>query len=48
MKKVLGIALTDRELQELCRILLDKDQEGALVFLEEHLRKPADEALQGG
>ena len=48
MKKVLGVALTDKELQELCRILLDKDQEGALLFLEDHLRKPANEALQGG
>lgn len=48
MKKALVVPLDDEELLELCRILLDRDEEGALQFLDEHLKRPADEALAGG
>ena len=48
MKKGLVVPLTDGELLELCRVLLDQDEEGALRFLDEHLKKPANEALDGG
>jgi len=48
MKKGLTIILTDEELLDLCRIILDKDAEGALQFVEKHLKKPANEALEGG
>lgn len=42
------LSLADEELLELCRILLDQDQEGALLFLEKHLRGKVNEALEGG
>ncbi|MBC7264015.1 MAG: hypothetical protein H5T64_06605 [Chloroflexi bacterium] len=48
MKKALVVPLTEEELQSLCRILLDRDEKEALRFLEEHLKKPANEALAGG
>lgn len=48
MKKALVVPLEDEELLELCRILLDQDAEGALEFVERHLKKPAHEALEGG
>jgi hypothetical protein len=48
MKKVLVVPLDDEQLLELCRILLDRDERGALQFLDEHLKKPANEALTGG
>ncbi len=48
MKKGLTIVLTDEELLDLCRIILDRDAEGALAFLDRHLRKPAHQALEGG
>jgi len=48
MKKSLSILLDDGELLELCRIMIDEDAEAALVFLEEHLKKPARHALEGG
>ncbi len=48
MKKGLTIVLTDEELLDLCRIILDRDAEGALAFLDQHLRKPAQQALEGG
>jgi len=48
MKKALVVPLTDEELLDLCRILLDRDEEDALHFLEQHLKKPANEALAGG
>ncbi|UCC77558.1 MAG: hypothetical protein JSW37_04135 [Anaerolineales bacterium] len=48
MKKALVVPLDDEELLELCRILLDRDAEGALQFLDAHLKRPADEALTGG
>ena len=48
MKKSLSILLTDDELLDLCRILIDEDAEAALVFLEQHLKKPVKHALEGG
>jgi hypothetical protein len=48
MKKALVVPLNDEDLLELCRILLDRDEKGALRFLDEHLKKPANEALAGG
>jgi len=48
MKNVLLVTLTDSELLELCRILLDRDEAAALQFLGKYLKKPANEALQGG
>lgn len=48
MKKGLVIILTDEELVDLCRIILDRDAEGALEFLDRHLKKPAQQALEGG
>lgn len=48
MKKALVVPLEDEELLELYRILLDRDAEAALEFLEQHLKKPAHEALEGG
>lgn len=48
MKKALVVSLTEEELQSLCRILLDQDEKEALRFLEQHLKKPANEALSGG
>ena len=40
--------MTNEELLDLCRILLDWDEKDALRFLDEHLKKPANEALEGG
>ena len=48
MKKSLSILLDDEELLELCRIMIDEDAEDALAFLDQHLRKPARQALEGG
>jgi hypothetical protein len=48
MKKVLTIPLEDKEIIELCRILLDKDPEGALAFLQTHVKGKARELLEGG
>ena len=48
MKKALIVPLTDKELLELCRITLDKDAKGALQFVERHLKKQVEQALEGG
>ena len=48
MKKVLTIPLEDKEIIELCRILLDKDPEAALAFLQTHVKGKARELLEGG
>jgi len=48
MKKALVVPLTDEELLDLCRILLDRDEKDALRFLDEHLKKPANEVVEGG
>ena len=48
MKKVLTIPLEDEEIIELCRILLDKDPEGALTFLQTHAKGKSHDLLEGG
>jgi len=48
MKKGLTLTLEDAELIELCRVLIDKDAEGALEFLQAHLRGRARGLLEGG
>lgn len=48
MKKVLTIPLEDKEVIELCRILLDKDPDGALAFLQTHVKGKARDLLEGG
>ena len=36
------------ELVELCRILLDRDADAALLFLQHHLKGKARDLLEGG
>jgi len=48
MRKVLTIPLEDEEVIELCRILLDKDPDGALAFLQTHVKGKARDLLEGG
>ena len=48
MKKALVIPLEDEEAIELCRILMDKDPDGALAFLQAHVRNKARDLLEGG
>ncbi len=48
MKKALVIPLTDEELQELYRVLLDRDKSAALEFLDIHARAPLRKAMEGG
>lgn len=48
MKKGLTLILDDMELIELCRILLDRDADAALAFLQQHLKGKARDLLEGG
>jgi hypothetical protein len=48
MKKLLAISLADEEIIELCRILLDRDADGALEFLQTHVKSKARDLLEGG
>jgi hypothetical protein len=48
MKKGLILVLSEEELLELYRIILDRDAEAALEFLTKYLKKPAQQALEGG
>jgi hypothetical protein len=48
MKKGLTLILEDAELVELCRILLDRDADAALAFLQHHLKGKARDLLEGG
>lgn len=45
MKKSIILPLTDEELIELQRILLDSDTGGALAFLKNHLEKKVSAAI---
>jgi len=47
MKKSIILALTDEELIELQRIMLDGDQEQALRFLHGHFKDKARATLEG-
>jgi len=44
----LVVPLTDEELQELTRILLDRDEPAALDFLRRHLKPALHQAQDGG
>jgi len=46
MKKALVLVLTDEELIELERILIDEDREAAFVFLRRHVGNKAIDALE--
>lgn len=48
MKKGLTLILEDAELVELCRILLDRDADAALAFLQQYLKGKARDLLEGG
>jgi hypothetical protein len=47
MKKSISLTLTDEEIMELQRILLDEDREEALRFLKKHLNKKVQEVISG-
>jgi hypothetical protein len=48
MKKALVLPLTDKELQEVYRILIDRDKDAAWEFLNEYARAPLLNAMTGG
>ncbi|NPV07399.1 MAG: hypothetical protein HPY83_05460 [Anaerolineae bacterium] len=47
-KRTLLISLTEKELQEVIRILLDKDEEAALEFVDKHVKPAVHRVLDGG
>jgi hypothetical protein len=47
-KKAISIVLEDTDVIELARLLIDKDPEGALAFLQRHFKGKAKELLEGG
>jgi hypothetical protein len=47
MKKSITLTLSDEELMELQRILLDEDKEEALRFLKTHLDKKVKTTISG-
>jgi len=48
MKKTLVIPLKEEELQEVVRILLDRDEKAALEFMQRHVKPAAHNILDGG
>lgn len=48
MKKGVNIVLEDRQIVDLIRILIDDDEQDALVFLKTHFKGKARELLEGG
>lgn len=48
MKKGLTLLLSEEELVDLCRILIDRDEIGALLFLDRHVKKEVRRLLEGG
>jgi hypothetical protein len=48
MQKSLVIVLGDQELLDLYRVIIDRDADGALAFLDQHVRKKVHQALEGG
>jgi hypothetical protein len=48
MKKGINLILEDAELVELCRILMDRDADAALAFVQQHLKGKARDLLEGG
>ena len=47
MKKSIVLSLSDEELIELERIMLDNDREGALKALKKHLEREVKAAISG-
>ncbi len=48
VQKPLVLSLSEVEMQELCRVLVDEDQAGALTFLQRHVRGKLRELMEGG
>jgi hypothetical protein len=48
MKKTLAVAVEDRDIIELMRILMDGDADEALEFLRLHFKGKARQLLEGG
>ncbi len=48
MKKGLQVYLTDDELLDLYRIMIDDDAEAALLFLKKNFRAKVRDLLEGG
>jgi len=45
---ILTLIMTDEQLQDVYRILVDGDEPGALAFLRSQLRGKVREAMEGG
>ena len=48
MNRRFVVSVTEAEAVRLYRILLDRDREDALAFLEEHARKRLHDFFEGG
>jgi hypothetical protein len=48
MKKGINLILDEEQIVELIRILIDNDEEAALIFLKFHFKGKARELLEGG
>jgi hypothetical protein len=48
MKNIIQVSLSDEDLLELMRVLIDEDPEAALAFLKTHFKGKARELLEGG
>jgi hypothetical protein len=48
MKQMIHLILSDEDLLELMRILIDEDPQGSLDFLKTHFKGKARELLEGG
>jgi hypothetical protein len=48
MKRILQLTLTDEDLLELMRIIIDDDPQAALAFVKTHFKGKARELLEGG
>ena len=48
MKKVLSLPLSEAEMQEPWRIIVDRDERAGMEFLVWHVRPRLVEAMEGG
>lgn len=48
MKKGINLTLSDEDIIDLIRIMMDDDEQGALIFLKKHFKGKAHELLEGG
>ena len=48
IKKALTVILEDKDIIELMRVLMERDTEGALEFLQRHFKGKARDLLEGG